>query len=76
MGCRLQKLMFPIEWLDRYQKLSHLGPLSYEKFYISLKSTITRDECGHFLKLFKENDCTTMGDRLRVHNVEDVVPFI
>ena len=76
MGCRLQKLMFPIEWLDCYQKLSHLCPRSYEKFYSSLKSTITRDEYGHFLKLFKENDCTTMGDWLRVHNVEDVVPFI
>ena len=26
--------------------------------------------------MFKENDCTTMGDRLRVYNVADVVPFI
>ena len=76
MGCRLQKLMFPNERLDSYEKLSHLGPLSYEKFDSSLKSTITRDEYGQFLKLFKENDCTTMGDWLRVYNVADVVPFI
>ena len=26
--------------------------------------------------MFKENDCTTMGDWLRVYNVADVVPFI
>ena len=44
MGCRLQKLMFPYEWLDSYKKLSHLGPVSHEDFYSSLKPTITRDE--------------------------------
>ena len=26
--------------------------------------------------MFKANDCTTMGDWLRVYNVADVVPFI
>ena len=26
--------------------------------------------------MFKENDCTTMGDWLRVYNVADVAPFI
>ena len=76
MGCRLQKLMFPYEWLDSYEKLSQVGPVSYEDFYSSLKPTITRDEYKQFLKLFKENDCTTMGDWLRVYNVADVVPFI
>ena len=76
MGCRLQKLMFPCEWLDSYKKLSHLGPVSYEDFYSSLKPTITRDEYEQFLKLFKENDCTTMGERLRLYNVADVVLFI
>ena len=68
MRCRLQKLMFPYEWLDGYEKLSHVGPVSYEHFYSSLKSTITKDEC--------ENDWTAMGDLLRVYNVPDVVPFI
>ena len=72
MGCRLQKLMFPYEWLDSYEKLSQVGPVSYEDFYSSLKPTITRDEYKQFLKLFKENDCTTMGDWLRAYNV----PFI
>ena len=68
--------MFPYEWLDSYEKLSHVGPVSYERFCSSLKPAITRDEYEQFLKLFKENDCTTMGDWLRVYNVADVVPFI
>ena len=41
-----------------------------------MKPTITRDEYKRFLKLLKENDCTTMGDWLRIYNVADVVPFI
>ena len=38
MGCRLQKLMFPYKWLGSYKKLSHVGPVSCEDFYSSLKS--------------------------------------
>ena len=67
--------MLPYEWLCGYKKLSHVGPVSYEDFYSSLKSTITRDEYEQVLKLFKENDRTTMGDWLRVYNVAYVVPF-
>ena len=74
MGCRL--LMFPYKWLDGYEKFRHVGPVSYEDFSSSIKSTTTRDEYEQFLKLFKENDFTTMGDWLRVYNVSDVVPFI
>ena len=77
MGCKLQKLMFPYEWLDSYKKLSHVDRVSHEDFYSSLKSSnITRDEFEQFLKLFKENVCTTMGDWLWVYNVADFVPFI
>ena len=76
MGCRLQKLVFPYKWLDRYKKLSHVVPVSYEDFCSCIKSTITRDEYEQFLKLFQEIDCTTVGDWLRVYNVADVVPFI
>ena len=68
--------MFPYKWLDSYEKLSHVGPVSYEDFYSSIKSTITRDEYEQFFKLFNENDCTTIGDWLRVYNVADAVPFI
>ena len=76
MGCRLQKLMLPYEWLDSYEKLSHVGPVNYEEFYSSLKPTITRDDYVQFLKLFKSNDCSAMDDWLRIYNVADVVPFI
>ena len=62
MGCGLQKQIFPYKWLDSYEKLSHVGPVSDEDFYSGLKPTITRDEYEQFLKFFKENDCTTMGD--------------
>ena len=51
MGYRLQKIMFPHEWSDSYEKLNHVGPVSYEDFYSSLKPTITRDEYEQFLKL-------------------------
>ena len=68
MGCRLQKLMLPYKWLDGYKKLNHVGPVSYEDFYSSLKPTIRRDQHEQFLKLFKVNDCTTMGDWLWVYN--------
>ena len=60
MDCRLQQLMFPFEWLDGYEKLSHVGPVNREDFYSSLKPTITGNEYGRFLNLFKENDCTTI----------------
>ena len=76
MGCRLQKLMLPYDWLDSYEKLSHVGLVSHEDFYSSLKPTITRDEHEQFLRLFKANDRTTMGDWLRIYNVAEVVPFI
>ena len=55
---------------------NYIGPgLSYDACS-SLKSTFTRDEYEESLKFFKENDCTTMGDWLRVYNVADIVPFI
>ena len=76
MDCRLQKLMFPYEWLDSYEKSSHVVQGSYEDFYCSLQSTIARDKYGQLLKLFKENDCNTMGDRLRLHIFAEVVSFI
>ena len=76
MGYRLKNLMLPYEWLDSHKKLNHVGPVSYEEIYSSLKPTIKRDEYKRFLKLFTANEYTTMGDYLRVYNVADVVPFI
>ena len=68
--------MFSYEWLGGCKKLSHVGPASYEDFYRSLESIITRNECEQFLKLLKGNYCATMGDWLQVYNVADVVSFI
>ena len=36
--------MFPYKWLDSYEKLSHVSPVSHKGFYSSLKPSITRDE--------------------------------
>ena len=58
MGFRLQKLMFPYEWLDSYEKLSRVGPVGHEDFYSSLKLTILKDAYEQFLKMFKINNCT------------------
>ena len=30
MGCKLQKLMFPYEWLDSHAKLTHVDLVSYD----------------------------------------------
>ena len=68
--------MFPYEQLGSHKKLSHLGSVGYKDLYSSLKPTIAKNEYEQFLKMFKANDCTTMGDWLRVYNVADVVPFI
>ena len=76
VGCRLQMLMFPYEWLDIYEKVSHVGPVIYEDFSSSMKSTITRHEDELSSKLFREKDCTTIGDWLRVYDVADVAMFL
>ena len=68
--------MFPYKWLDGYEKLRHMGSVSYDDFYSGLKSTITRDEYKQFLNLLNKNDCTTTGHWLRVYNAADVVPFV
>ena len=62
MRCRLQKLIFQYEWFYGYGKLIHVGPVNYQDFYSSIKSTITSDEYEQFSKLFKGNDYTIMGD--------------
>ena len=32
-GTELQKLVFPYEWLDSFDKLNHKGPVKYEDFF-------------------------------------------
>ena len=77
-GCELQKLAFPYEWLDSFEKLNHIGPVKYEEFYSSLKGRITlsQEEYQNFCDEFSKRGCVTMEDWLKEYNLADVTPFI
>ena len=77
-GCELQKLAFPYEWFDSYEKLNHKGPVKYEEFYSSLKGgiTISQEEYQNFCDKFSKRGCVTMKDWLKEYNLADVTPFI
>ena len=77
-GCELQKLAFPYEWFDSFEKLNHKGPVKYEEFYSSLKGgiTISQEECQNFCDEFSKRGCVTMKDWLKEYNLADVKPFI
>ena len=66
MDCALEKLVFPYEWLDSFDKLNHVGPVTYERFYSKLKGgmTITRSEYDYFVKEFNKRGCIHMLDWL------------
>ena len=77
-GCELQKLSFPYEWFDSFDKLNHIGPVKYEEFYSSLKGgiTISQEEYQNFCDEFHKRGCVTMKDWLKEYNLADVEPFI
>ena len=77
-GCELQKLAFPYEWFDSFEKLNHKGPVKYEEFYSSLKGgiTISQEEYQNFCDEFSKRGCVTMKDWLKEYNLADVKPFI
>ena len=76
-GCELKKLIFPYEWLDTFEKLSHVGPCPRESFNNSLRQkSISEDRYKDFSDEFYKRKCITMGDWLREYNLADVVPFI
>ena len=77
-GCELQKLAFPYEWFDSFEKLNHIGPVKYEEFYSSLKGgiTISQEEYQNFCDGFHKRGCVTMKDWLKEYNLADVEPFI
>ena len=77
-GCELQKLAFPYEWFDSFEKLNHIGPVKYEEFYSSLKGgiTISQEEYQNFCDEFHKRECVTMKDWLKEYNLADVKPFI
>ena len=77
LGCKLEKLVFPYEWLTCYKKLNHVGPVRRQDFYSRLKKkTISRKEYCEFRKEFYKRSCVTMLDWLREYNVADVEPFL
>ena len=77
-GCELQKLAFPYEWFDSFDKLNHKGPVKYEEFYSSLKGgiTISQEEYQNFCDEFSKRGCVTMKDWLKEYNFADLKPFI
>ena len=77
-GCELQKLAFPYEWFDSFEKLNHIGPVKYEEFYSSLKGgiTISQEEYQNFCDEFSKRGCVTMKDWLKEYNLADVKLFI
>ena len=77
-GCELQKLAFPYEWFDSFNKLNHKGPVKYEEFYSSLKGgiTISQEEYQNFCDEFRKRGCEAMKDWLGEYNLADVEPFI
>ena len=77
-GCELQKLAFPYEWFDSFDKLNHKGPVKYEEFYSSLRGgiTISEEEYQNFCDEFSKRGCVTMKDWLKEYNLADVKPFI
>ena len=77
-GTELQKLVFPYEWLDSFEKLNHKGPVKYEDFYSSLKGgeTISQEQYQNFCEEFRKRGCETMEDWLEEYSLADVKPFI
>ena len=77
-GCELQKLAFPYEWFDSFNKLNHKGPVKYEELFSSLKGgiTISQEEYQNFCDEFSKRGCVTMKDWLKEYNLADVKPFI
>ena len=76
-GTELQKLVFPYEWLDSFEKLNHKGPVKYEDFYSSLKGgeTISQEQYQNFCEEFRKRGCETMEDWLEEYNLADVKTF-
>ena len=78
LECKLEKLVFPYEWLTSYEKLSHEGPVAYKHFYSSLKgkNTLSTEKYEEFCAEFHKRECVTMMDWLREYNLANVVPFV
>ena len=77
LGCKLEKLVFPYQWLTNYEKLSYISLVKRKDFYSSLtKKTISRQEYRKFKRELYKRGCVTMLDWLREYNLADIDPFI
>ncbi|XP_057294628.1 uncharacterized protein LOC130623157 [Hydractinia symbiolongicarpus] len=78
LDCKLEKLVFPYEWLTSYDKLNHVGPVKHKNFYSSLigKNTLSLDEYETFRAEFYKRGFVTMMDWLCEYTLADVEPFI
>ena len=77
INVRLRSVVFPYEWLDSYDKLSHVGPVPHCGFYSSLKGkNITTDEYEDFVSELHKRGCVAMMDWLREYNLADVIRFV
>ena len=64
------------EWLDNYERLLHIGPISHKAFYFKQKGNITHDEYDKFVQDFSERGCKMMMDWLKVYNKAGIYLFI
>ena len=76
-NCETQKLVFPYDWLDSYEKLEHEGPVQREHFSSKLKGNeIDESKCNFFVEEFHKRGCRTIRDWLKEYNLADVIPFV
>ena len=76
LSCKLKKLLFLHESLDKEIKISHVSPVEYDDFYSTLRNTLITNEYEQFLKNFKSSVCIKISGWLQFYSVIDVVPFI
>ena len=78
--CKLEKLVFPYEWLTNYEKLDEsCSSIVWKDFYSCLKGVgkeKAKEKYGIFNEGYKKRNCHTMHDWLREYNLGDVEPFI
>ena len=43
----MHKLVFPYEWLEDYDKLSHIRPVGYKNFYSKLRGGMEITPTGY-----------------------------
>ena len=89
-GCEVEKLVFPYEWFDSYDKLDGLcSSIVWQDFQSSLdcvndgsKEALeewykkAKNKYKIFVDGYKKRGCVTMHDWLREYNIADVEPFI